>query len=118
MSRRVIQVQDLIQKELGKILARDVEFEPGIFPNILRVDVSPDLKNATVYMGVVPPTARKDVIKTINKQIGDIQGTLNKLLYMKFVPRLTFKIDTTIDNVDKVNQLLKKIHTEDNNGEE
>ncbi|MFC1618239.1 30S ribosome-binding factor RbfA [Patescibacteria group bacterium] len=115
MSRRTEQVQDLIQQELGKILIREIEFPVGAFPNILRVSVSPDLRNATVWVGVVPPKMRGKVLKTIERNIGRIQSLLNKRLYMKFVPQLRFEIDSTIDKVDRVARLLEQADVEDAN---
>ena len=114
MSRRIEQVQDVIQKELGSILAREIEFPVGSFPNILRVKVSADLRQATVWLGVVPPAARSQVLETLNANSGEIQKILNKRLTMKFVPRLSFKIDKSIDKVIRVNELVDKIKAEEN----
>lgn len=117
MSRRTEQVQDVIQKELGAILSRDIEFPTGSFPNIVKVKVAADLKNATVWLGVIPSEARSRVLKTVEANIGSIQKTLNKRLTMKFVPRLLFKIDTSIDKVVRVNELVDKIQAEENGKE-
>jgi len=111
-SRRLAQVQDLIAQELGAILLKELEFPSGSFPNILRVKVAPDLKNATVWLGVFPPEKRVQVLKLINTHIGEIQNLLNKRLVMKFVPRLLFKIDTTSDHVSRINELVAEIKSE------
>jgi ribosome-binding factor A len=111
-SRRIAQVQDLIANELGAILLKELEFPPGSFPNILRVKVAADLKNATVWLGVFPPEKRAEVLQVINANIGQIQRLLNKRLVMKFVPRLLFKIDTTSDQVARISELVSKIKSE------
>jgi len=113
VSRRIKQVEDVVIRELSPVLMREVEFPPGSFPNILRVKVSPDLKNATVWLGVVPPEKREEVLEAINNNIKEVQRALNKRLTMKFVPRLLFKIDTTSDNVVRVQELVSKINSED-----
>lgn len=113
MSRRLKQVADLIVRELGPILLREVEFPPGTFPNILKAEVAADLKNATVWLGVVPPEKRDEVLEAINRNIGEVQRSLNKRLTMKFTPRLSFKIDTTSDKVARVQELVKEIHRQD-----
>jgi len=113
MSRRTEQVQDVIQKELGMILAREIEFPLKVFPNIIKVDVPPDLRNATVWLGVVPAEARDEVLEAINNDIGAVQKLLNRRMPMKFVPRLHFKIDESIDKVMRVSELVDRIKSED-----
>jgi len=113
VSRRLKQVADLIARELEPILLREVEFPPGAFPNIIKVEVAADLKNATVWLGVVPPEKREEVLAVINKNIGEVQRTLNKRLTMKFTPRLSFKVDTTSDKVARVQELVEEIHRQD-----
>ncbi len=117
MKRRLLQVQDLIQQELGKILIREIEFPVGIFPNILAVKVSPDLKYARISLGVIPSNRRGTALKRIEKRIGHIQNCLNKKLVMRFVPRLRFVIDGTIDKVERVSEIVNKIHAEDDKNE-
>ena len=117
--RRILQVQDLIQRELAKILTKDIELPVGSFLNIIWVEVSGDLRHAKVWFGVLPAEKREAVLAVLEKNIGEIQRTLIKRLEMKYVPRLKFEVDTTIDQVEKVDQLVKKINAEkDLNGDE
>lgn len=113
MKRRVIQIQDLIARELAGVFTREVEFPLGAFPSIIKVKVSEDLRHALVWIGVVPPEKRPDVLECLNKNIYHIQAFLNKRLTMKFPPRLLFKIDTTSDKVQRIEELVEKIHKED-----
>lgn len=113
MKRRVIQIQDLIARELAVIFSREVEFPTGAFPAILKVKVSADLRHALVWVGVVPPEQRQAVLDCLNDNIYDIQAFLNKRLTMRFAPRLLFKIDTTSDKVQRIEQLVDQIKKED-----
>lgn len=112
MKRRVIQIQDLIARELAAIFSREVEFPLGAFPSILKVKVSADLRHALVWVGVVPPEKRPAVLDCLNDNIYDIQACLNQRLTMKFAPRLLFKIDTTSDKVQRIEQLVEQIKKE------
>ncbi len=113
MKRRVIQIQDLIARELAVIFSREIEFPPGAFPNIVKVKVSEDLRHALVWIGVVPSEKRAAVLECLNKNIYHLQAFLNKRMTMKFPPRLLFKIDTTSDKVQRIEELVDKIHQED-----
>lgn len=112
MKRRIIQIQDLIARELGFIISREVELPPGAFPSILRVKVSEDLRHALVWVGVVPPEKRQTVLRCLEANIFEIQSALNQRLTMKFAPRLLFKIDTTSDKVQRIEELVDQIHRE------
>ncbi len=113
MKRRVIQIQDLIARELAVIFSREMEFPVGAFPSIIKVKVSEDLRHALVWIGVVPPEKRQEVLKCLNKNISQLQSFLNQRLTMKFPPRLLFKIDTTSDKVQRIEELVAEIHQED-----
>lgn len=113
MKRRVIQIQDLIARELAVIFSREVEFPLGAFPSIVKVKVSADLRHALVWIGVVPPERRQAVLDCLNKNIYDIQAFLNQRLTLKFPPRLLFKIDTTSDRVQRIEELIDQIKKED-----
>jgi ribosome-binding factor A len=115
MKRRLIQIQDLIARELEPIFSRVVEFPLGTFPNISKVKVSPDLHYATVWIGVVPPSGRAAVLKRLGANLADIQRQLNQRLRIKFAPKLQFKVDTTADQVQRINDLVEQIKKE--NGE-
>ena len=112
MTRRTKRIAELIERELSAILSRDIEFPKGSFPNIIDIKVTADLRQATVWVGVVPASFRSRVLACLEKNAGEIQDQLNHRLEMKFVPRLTFKIDTSSDQVARVNELLGEIKDE------
>lgn len=113
MKRRIIQIQDLVARELSVIFSREVEFPLGAFPSIVKVKVSADLRHASVWIGVVPPERRQAVLACLQANIYDIQALLNQRLTMRFAPRLLFKIDTTSDKVQRIEELVDQIKKED-----
>ncbi|EKD49787.1 MAG: hypothetical protein ACD_63C00050G0003 [uncultured bacterium] len=112
MSHRIKQVEKLIREELGGILLKEFEFPADSFFSIVRVKVSNDLKHATAWIDVIPVEKRNKVLNFLKKNIFDIQKFLNKKLKMKFVPKVKFAVDKTPDNVEKVYNLLQKVHDE------
>ncbi len=112
MKRRIIQIQDVIARELAVIFSREIEFPIGAFPSIVKVKVSEDLRHALVWIGVVPPGKRQEVLECLENNIYHIQSFLNKRLTMKFPPRLLFKIDSTSDKVQRIEELVDQIHQE------
>ena len=52
MKHRQLRVNELVKRELSSIVARDVSFE-GALVTINDVDVTPDLKNAHVFVSIL-----------------------------------------------------------------
>lgn len=108
---RTERVGDLIQHEIADILSRKVK-DPRIgFVTVTAVMVSPDLKNAKVFVSVYgEENGPKECLKGLNSAAGFIRGELGKRLQMKFTPQLSFRLDTTTVKATKVLALLDQIH--------
>lgn len=120
MSQRIIQINELIRGHLGEILSRELSLKPGVFVTITKVDVSKDLRHAKVSVSVFPETEEEYAIKTIGKEKWNIQGKLNRKLYMKPMPALSFSFDGTESSAQEVEDIFKIIREErsaaDNDG--
>jgi len=116
MSFRKDKIQKLIKEEISLIFLHKIK-DPTIgFLTITNVKVSPDLKIAKVYISVYDKESRKDVLNKVTDVKGLIRSELAHRVRMKFVPDLDFYIDDTPDYVEKIEDLLKKIHKDDNEG--
>lgn len=109
MSFRIESVNELIRGHLGNILAKELDLKPGILATVSRVDTSPDLRYARVFVSVFPEKEIGYVQKAIDNGLYRIQGLLNKKLSMKPIPRLSFAIDLTEARAQEVEDLLKSI---------
>ena len=112
MTKRTEQVNDLIEEELGKIILREIDFSPDILVTLTRVDVSPNLQQAKVYISSIPEKNLKNALEILDTQIYEIQQLLNKRLKMRPVPRIEFieeKRTVEAGKIEKIlNQLKKK----------
>jgi ribosome-binding factor A len=78
------------------------------------VKVSPDLKYCKVYISVYDKEMREEALSVINDIKGLIKSELASRVKLRFIPELTFFIDDTLDYVEKMENLFKKIHKDDN----
>lgn len=116
MSFRKDKIQNLIKEEISLIFLHKIK-DPAIgFLTITNVKVSPDLKIAKVYISVYDKESRNEVLHKINEVKSLIRSELAHRIRMKFVPDLDFYIDDTTDYVERIEDLLKKIHKDDNEG--
>lgn len=108
-SKRIEQVNELIQKELGNIILREIEFPQGIIATLTRVETSVDLGQSKVYVSCLPEEKSKTVLEILNKNIYDIQQHLNKRLKMKIIPRIFFRKERETAEAGRIEELLERL---------
>ncbi|MEW5843294.1 MAG: 30S ribosome-binding factor RbfA [Bacteroidota bacterium] len=113
MIHRLDRVSSLIKEELSLIFLHKVQDETFGMITVTNVKMSPDLRHTKVYLSVYEKDKRNDVLKRVNEIKGMIRSELASRVQMRFVPELHFFIDDTLDYVEKMEGLFKKIHSED-----
>jgi ribosome-binding factor A len=109
MSHRVLRVKELIRRELGRILEKDFEFG-GALVTIHEVDLTPDLKQCFVYVGVLGKSGQEEgILKKLETKRGIIQRALYKRVILRNSPQLTFRLDTSIERGVRVLQLIETL---------
>jgi len=99
MSRRTERVNELIRHELSDLLLRDLR-DPRLdgLISITRVEVTPDLSNARIYVSVMSETAdQAEALKALNAAAGYLHKELVHRLEMRRVPFLSFVLDKSIE---------------------
>lgn len=114
-SRRILKVNELIKREVGKIIL-DVIDDPRFgFVTIARVETTPDLAEARIFLSYVGTKKQEEGIsQVIQENIYEIQNRLNHTLEMKNVPKLVFDFDYAARHAARVEELLKEIKDESN----
>jgi len=113
-SRRQQQVAGVIQQEIGDILQKNGRnYYGSSFVTISGVKVTPDLLVARIFVSVFVEKERKAVIESLENNASHIRGQLgNKVKnQLRRVPELEFFLDESLDEVFKIDKLLKDIQT-------
>jgi len=113
VSKRIPQVNSLIKKELSRIILREVDFPEGVLATITRVETSSDLKEAKVFVAVIPDRQIEKVFVILNKIVYFIQQKLNERLRMRPIPRIKFEKEETTKEAARIEELLEEINKED-----
>ena len=113
MSNRILQVNELIQKELGQIILREIEFPKNTLVTITRVETSPDLSQAKVYISCLPENRGDRILQVLKRQGYHIQHKLNKRLETKIIPRIKFVKELKTVQAGRIEQILDKIKKKD-----
>lgn len=101
------QVRAAITQVLQRGEVRDDLIEKTVI-SISEVRMSPDLKIATAYVTPLGVKDHDSVIAALNKNAKFIRGRLgNQLRQMKYMPEVRFRDDTSFDNYQKIDALLR-----------
>ena len=109
MSNRILRINELIQKELGQIILREIEFPKNTLVTITRVETSPDLSQVKVYISCLPENQSDRVLWVLKRQGYHIQHKLNKRLETKIIPRIRFVKELKTMQAGKVEEILEKL---------
>lgn len=114
MSHRIEKINELIMQQLSQIIQKEFFGCFGII-SINVVHTSPDIKNAKVYISVLDKSESNKVIDQLQKKSAYLEHCLIKKLTLRHVPKLEFTLDSSIDKIDKIEELLIKIQKEKSN---
>ena len=109
MTNRKARVTELITRELSTILARDHAF-PDVLVTVTDMDLTPDFKNAHIFIGVIGPAAKQEaVIEKLNSQRGILSSRVAKRIVLKNMPHFFFKLDHSVERGVRVTALMEQI---------
>lgn len=106
---RMVKINELILHELSRVVSQEIDFSPGSLTTITGVEVTPDLKEARVFVSVLPESERGRVVKLLQKKSFHLHQALNKRVKLRLVPKLLFFSDDTEARAQKIDQLLDSI---------
>lgn len=109
-STRQHKIARLIQKDMSDILLRYARTLRSTLISVSEVRVSPDLSIAHIYLSIFPQDKAADTMETIKKNTPQLRGQLGTLErhQLRIIPELIFHLDITIDNMARIDELLKQ----------
>jgi len=110
VTRRTRQVGEFLREELTDIIRREVK-DPRIgFMSVTRVDVTPDLRYAAVYISVLgTDEEREETLKALRSASGFIRHHLKPRLRMRQIPELEFRDDRSMEHAEQIARTLREI---------
>jgi ribosome-binding factor A len=107
---RVQRVRELLKRQIGEILRREVTPPAGGMLSVNDVEVSKDLQMATVFVGVIGSDAQaKDALELLQKERKRIQGLVGRAVVLKYTPQLRFVQDDSVLRGNRVLEILDEI---------
>ncbi|MGN7618463.1 MAG: 30S ribosome-binding factor RbfA [Ehrlichia sp.] len=105
---RNLKVASVLSRAISKVLMQDVCSISSSLITISKVEVSINIRNATVFIIVSQDYLDKEaIIKELNDSSYFIRKAIFSYVDLRYTPRLCFKLDYGFDNLVRVNQLLE-----------
>ncbi len=115
MSRRTERVEDLLRGELAILIQRELADPRVRLTTVSAVNVSPDLKQATVRVSVVgEEPARLASVEALRHARRFLRARLaRQLRHMRSIPELSFELDRGAEHSQRISDLLETLHDHD-----
>jgi len=108
MKHRQLRLNELVKRELSGIIVREMNFENALV-TISDVDVTPDLKNAHVFVSVLGSATGASVIEKLDEHRPILQAELARKVVLKYTPHLVFHLDNSIERGARVIEIMQEI---------
>ena len=107
MTRRTRQVGELLKEELTDIIRKEMDDPRLAFWSITRVDVTPDLRSARVYISVLgSDDERASTLAAVRSGAKFIRRHLKPRLHLRQIPELEFRDDRSLEHAAAISQTL------------
>ncbi len=115
LTRRQKRVGELIRREISTLLERKVKDPRLSFVTVTDVEVTFDLRDAFVYVSAPEGQGRKEeILAGLESASGFLRHELAQNLRIKFIPRLNFVWDDSLERGQRITQLLREIAEKEN----
>lgn len=111
-------VAESIHKEVSALLLKGLK-DPRIgFVTITGVEVTPDLHLARIYFSVMgDEEARKNTQKGLVSSIPYVRREIGRRLRLRHVPDVLFEYDSSLEYGNRIESLIREIHSDDDQGD-
>ena len=110
-SQRQLRVGEQVRHALAEMLQRGEVRDDIIETTVISVSevrMSPDLRIATAFVAPLGASDDKAVVDALNRNAKFIRGRMGPALrQMKYMPEFRFRLDTSHDNMAKIDELLR-----------
>jgi len=114
MSIRTEKVAEEIKHQIAQVLNKETANMHLGLVTVTRVRLSKDLKYVKIYLSFIGNKEPAEIcIEKINLRNKHLRMGLSKRIYLRFIPEITFYYDDTIEYASKIDELIKKIHKDD-----
>jgi ribosome-binding factor A len=109
-SLRLQRVRELLKREIGEVIRRELPVSEAGLITVNDVDVSGDLHSAVVFISILGNAdQQKRGMNLLARHRIRIQGLVGRAVVLKYTPRLKFVIDDSVVRGNRVLQIIDEL---------
>ena len=118
-SNRIIRINEEIQKELSDLLRnlKDPRVQ-GTMISITRVETTPDLRFAKVYVSFLQSERAQDALKGLKSSSGYLRRELGRTLNLRYTPEIQWALDDSITYGARMLEIINNLPYGEHDDEE
>lgn len=110
-SQRPLRVGEEIRHAIADVLLRGEVHSVdllGASITVSEVRVSPDMKNATVFVMPLAGEQKAEKLEALKTAAPEIRYLVSKKVKLRYMPKLHFALDNSFEEAERINSLLNK----------
>ena len=111
MSERIGKINQVLKQIAAEFLSARSNKKSLI--TVTNTSTSPDLKNVTVYVTVLPMEYEAHALEFCNRRAPELRGVLKKKLSIKRIPFVDFKIDQGEKHRQLIDEISRSAYNDD-----
>lgn len=109
MSFRNKKIEELVKEVVSAIILKEGYLPNGVLATITTVTLHKKGYLADVYVSVIPDEKLKESIAILQKNVYDIQQSVNHSLNIRPVPKIIFKGGMGLSEMARLQEIFRKI---------
>lgn len=105
---RIRRVAELVRSELSRLLLAEFQDSSSGLLTVTRVEMTPDLLTARVYLSVFGGPDPQALIDRIERSRGVLRKALASRVRLKYNPELFFALNPGLEHQDRIDKLIEE----------
>ena len=110
--QRQLRVAEQIRHLLAEILRRETFHDPELLNanmiTVTSVEIGRDLKHATAFVMPLGGENADTFLDALNRAAGFFRSSLASRMNLRYIPKVTFKLDYSFDEAEHIERLLRQ----------
>ena len=108
--KRAERIGELIRRAVAPLLSELARGHGDGLLSVTSVTVSPDLKNATVFVSCLQPQGdARELIRELMRHAGAVRQQVAQATALRFVPSIAIRYDSSMEDAARMNRLLDSL---------
>ena len=113
-SHRAERVGEMLQQMLAEMIAREIKDPRVGFVTVTEVDVSPDLRQARVFVSCLGDDATREAcLDGLRHAAPFLRRQIGRQARLKYAPELRFETDRSAAQGQRIETILRELHDDD-----